>query len=99
MRMHRCIEEEWSRPWTEALGFHLRSVDFRRSKLDACEPSKFHVLRSSVLHRGEGSTEMTHMPLGLGLFGTGSMSQHIFLSSRSREAKFNHSVSAADRRH
>ena len=69
-----------------------------QSKLDACEPSKFHVLESSALHRGEGSTEITHMPLGLGLFGTGSMSQHIFLSSRSCEAKFNHSVSAADRR-
>lgn len=41
---------------------------------------------------------MTHVPLGLGSSAVGSMSQHIFLSSHSREAKFNNSVSVADRR-
>lgn len=36
---------------------------------------------------------MTHLPLGLGSIDPGRMSQHMLLSSRSREAKLNTSVS------
>lgn len=75
------------------IGFPPMQYRLCRSKLDACEASEFHVRESSALHRVRGSTEMIHMPLGLGSIDAGSMSQDMLLSSRSREAKFNTSVS------